>query len=67
VQVPQPNNVAAVLVDGSLWSHAMNGNQPGYRLGVQWLNRGQFEATVLNQAVDVTFYSPTARLIPHGG
>jgi hypothetical protein len=66
MQVPQINNTAAIDVDGVRWSHALNSNTPGYRLGVQWLNRGQFEATVLSTATTVAFYSPTARTIPLG-
>lgn len=62
MQIPQPDNVASVMVDGETWTTKALDDVPGWKVGGYWLDGPAFRA-FLDEAHMVTFYSPTGRVI----
>lgn len=62
MQIPQPDNVANVLVDGKMWFTTELEGTPGWSHDVHWRSVRDF-AAFLDSATEVVFYSPTGRVI----
>lgn len=62
MQIPQPDNVSNVLVDGRMWATEARDGTPGWSSSDLWLDTSTF-AVHLDEAHMVTFYSPTGRVI----
>ena len=63
VQIPQPDNMSNVLIDGRMWHAQPQDDQPGWAdAGGSWVDTDAF-AVILDAGRQVTFYSPTGRVI----
>ncbi len=63
MNIPDPENVASVEVDGVMWSTAPRDGVPGWiDPQGEWISTTSFPA-YLDTASSVTFYSPIARVI----